>query len=188
MFKIEVIGAEKIAYINTPFQAEFNVFLKNKCAGKWDKLRSAWCVAPEFVGDIREKMKEIFGHDDTFCEKLVSLKITFHKKIVGQEITIFSRTILFQKLNEIKKGYGVVIPANTYRQAKGEIEIDAGTTVILRDFPLPKLAEVQILDENVEVKIIHDEYDVEMLKSEKKQLCERLCEIEKMLQKMEDEK
>ena len=188
MFKIEVIGAEKIAYINTPFQAEFNVFLKNKCAGKWDKLRSAWCVAPEFVGDIREKMKEIFGHDDTFCEKLVSLKITFHKKIVGQEITIFSRTILFQKLNEIKKGYGVVIPANTYRQAKGEIEIDAGTTVILRDFPLPKLAEVQILDENVEVKIIHDEYDVEMLKSEKKQHCERFNQIEKMLQKMEDEK
>lgn len=94
---------------------------------------------------------------------------------------------LYQSLY-LQKGYGVIIPPNSYRASKGEIEIDVNTQVIVRDFQVQKLNEIANLDSNVEVKIIHDDYDLQMLASEKKSILERLNEVEKMIQKMEDEK
>lgn len=190
MFKIETDLHQKIAYVYAPFDANFNENVKNKYAARWIMSKNAWCIKIEFVSDIREKMKEIFGRDDTYCEKLVSLKIIFHKKVMStEEISFMGRTILFKnKDNKIQKGYGVIIPPNSYRASKGEIEIDINTQVIVRDFQIQKLNEIANLDSNVEVKIIHDDYDLQMLASEKKSILERLNEVEKMIQKMEDEK
>lgn len=63
VFKIETDVDQKIAYVYAPFNAIFNENIKNKYAAKWVMSKNAWCIKIEFVSDIREKMKEIFGRD-----------------------------------------------------------------------------------------------------------------------------
>ena len=185
-FKIKIEAGT--AYVYTPFSEQFNAIIK-RGGGRWDTAKKAWSVPSEKIEDARGIMRNIYGRDDR-PTKCVSVQILFSKKYIGEEITFFGRTIAYaNQKSEIKIGYGIILEGNkSFEIVNGKIEIAGGTKIIIRDVPVNVLAQAKDMPCEIQVQIIHDQYDRQMLEAEKKSLIDRLAEIEKIIQKMGDEK
>lgn len=199
--RIEIKGNK--AYIYTPYNKEFIKRVKMIGDASW--RGGAWVTDKVFVPAIRELLKDVYGYDDTSIEiDTIILRITFLKEIesMREGISFFGKTIAYAtgRRSGAKVGEDIAFTKG-YATSEGsavnwKTVIVEGSVVIVRNV-IKSIYEKDIYSINADemiVEIIQEEHavnaenieknnkiDINELQKEKKDLLERIAEIDKLL-------
>jgi hypothetical protein len=188
---VTITTTETAVRVVSPYNANFVASAKS-IGGKWSS--DAWVFDIRDEHRVRELCRDIYG-DDGLAADLVTLKIEWVKDGFADKgpITVAGRPIAraFGRDSGAKLAEGIVNLAGEFGSG-GSMKnwgttVDAGTIVLVRDFPRAKAEELVAGNNDSARRIysIEDEapiIDRAALEAERERLLKRLDEINKLLQ------
>ena len=188
MFKIKNSG--KYILVKTPYNPHFVDAVKNM-GGKWDNEQEEWKLRAELLAEVRKKMLQCFGRDDTPA-KLVNVRVKTLDAITSdynESIYMYGRRICgaWGRDSGVNLGESVAF-IEKIGESAGSLKnwytrIPADAVFIIFDVAENALSLPNEYDEDINVEIIPKEIVTDELMREKELLLQRISEIDILLQK-----
>lgn len=190
-FRIEKTDGGKIA-IYTPYDKKFVQTIKRIGSARWNG--DAWTVPEDYIDDVRDIMKDIYGRDDlSNCGETVDAEVDFLKDY-GEKWSgvVFCGKTLAQAWGRdsgAKVGDDVILVGGDIdsggSRANWTTEVSQGAKFIVKNIPKARFdKEKDELNQDktrISYKIISKTIDKDALLEEKARLEKRLAKIEEAL-------
>lgn len=178
----------------TPYNKQFINDIKKIGSAKWNPNNKCWTLPVDYITNVREVMKEVFGNSDIENNETIRVKIKFiyDESACQEPIKIFGKnvSVAHGRDSGAKVGEDVILENGeinsggsarywTSEVSKGSIFslLNVNKNVFTKEKNNP-LYEIEILE------IIEEVQKSESLIEEKKRLLARIEEIDKILEKI----
>ncbi len=176
---------------SVPFNVAFNARAKSRGA-RFDGESRTWIFHGDDLEWLKETCRDLFGSDGEGTTEVCTLRVVFRSMEWQKHgpVTFHGRTLAraFGRDSGAKLGEDVAIEAGEVTSGGSvknwETRIEAGTVLLLRNFPKTK-AEALVAEEPEDYSIIAPAtapaIDVKELEAERDRLAARILEIERIL-------
>lgn len=193
MADFDIVIRNGKAAVYTPFNRDFVSRVK-LLGGRWDG--SAWVVGEDAVEDVRKVMRAVYGRDDREAGEMVDVVLRFTEEVseLRDGVTILGRTIAkaWGRDSGARVGDDVRFTEGKPRSGGSAknwyTEIPEGCVVKLPRVPKALVDRPDLgLPRGVEMAVIGESIDRDALEAEKEKLLARIAEIERLLERSEEE-
>lgn len=189
--KLEIVSRDGYAYVITPRNEEFVKRIKQVASARWDPLKRAWRIDPQYVNAARQIMADIFGESDVPAEgKRYDIRLTFSKEVseVRSGVYFFGRCVAYAGSRDggARPGDGVCYLkgecASGGSAKNWESRVREGAVVMLYNVP-ESLLDKEERQKGVTYEFIERTTASKAdLEAEKARLMARIAEIDALLQ------
>lgn len=190
-FRIEKTDGGKIA-IYTPYDKKFVQTIKRIGSARWNG--DAWTVPEDYIDDVRDIMKDIYGRDDQTAGETVDCEIEFLRDYDEDKaaVIMFGKTIAraWGRDSGAKVGDDVMLVDGSIGSGGSRANWDTcvykGAKFIVKNIPKARFEKEKsdYQDEygiDAKITIVSEKIDKKALLEEKARLEKRLAEIEETL-------
>lgn len=191
-FRIENTENGKIA-IYTPYDKKFVQTIKRIGSARWNG--DAWTVPEDYIDDVRDIMKDIYGRDDQDAGETVDCEIEFSREIYEDKaaVTMFGKTLsrAWGRDSGAKVGDDVILLEGNIgsggSRANWDSRVYEGAKFIVKSIPKARFEKekdeyCEKYGDDVKITVVSEKVDKDALLEEKAKLEKRIQEIEKLIE------